>query len=144
MFQPASAGKGSYGYKGKGKGKGKGECWNCGETGHRAYECKNATKKGKGKAYGEDSWQQGKWNSGAHSICGLKEAKKKIDDEGFKAASSSTAAVQDRRLGLQVSGGAFERLQNEDEDDEEEEVQGFQSQASIYTEKKQKQEEHAK
>ena len=79
-----------------------------------------------------------------HSICGLKEARKKIDDEGFKAASSSTATVQDRRPGLQVSGGAFECLQNVDEDDEEDEVPGFQSQARIHAEKKQSQEEHAK
>ena len=42
--------------KGKGdskeKGKGQGECWNCGVTGHRALECKSATKKAKGKGMG--------------------------------------------------------------------------------------------
>ena len=89
------------------------------------------------------------------SLCGLKEVKKKVDEEGFtatkaetpaKAASSSTAvpnAVPDRRPVLQVSGGAFACLQD-DEEEEEEEVPGFQSQASIYEEKRQKQEEHAR
>ena len=131
---PPSAGKGAYGYKGKGKGdskgkgKGKGECWNCGESGHRSYECKNPTKNGKGGGRGKDGWQQ-KWQSGIHSIYGLKE-------------STVQAVVLDRCPGPQISSGSFACLQ-EDDEDEEEEAPGFQSQASIYAEKKQKQEEHA-
>ena len=53
--------------------------------------------------------------------------------------------VLDRCPGPQISSGSFACLQEDDEDEEEEEeeVPGFQSQASIYAEKKQKQEEHA-
>ena len=88
------------------------------------------------------------------SISGLTEPKAKTDkEEGFTdvkpeksanmvemggggsfAFSSLASSVLDCRPVLKVSGGAFERLQ-EDEEDEEEEAPGFQSQASMYEEK---------
>ena len=53
-------GKGEGGWKGKGEGNSfgypfPGECWGCGETGHREFECP----KGKGKSKG--SGAQGQW-----------------------------------------------------------------------------------
>ena len=120
----------------RGERKGKGECWNCGEAGHRFYDRKGC---------GKDSWQQ-QWQNGARSICGLTESKAKADEEGLTAVKPETSAktaascpapqtpVLDCRPVLRISGGAFERLQ-EDEEDEEEESRGSRAKLA-YTKKR--------
>ena len=55
---PKGPGKGNWNGKGKGKG-GQGECWNCGKTGHQAWECWSKGK-GKGKAYYASKAENGK------------------------------------------------------------------------------------
>ena len=148
MHEPTSTGKEAYSPKGKrkgdfkgGKGKGKGECWNCGEAGHRAYECKNPTKKGKGegKGYGQEDWRQRWQPGGVRSICGLTEAKTKTDEEGFAEAKPEKAAktirrtparktsMSDCRPVLTAKSGAFECLQEERDDAEEEQPLVFHS-----------------
>jgi hypothetical protein len=47
--------------KGKGKGGGKGfqgSCWQCGQSGHRAYECPGAANNGNTETNAVDTWQQ--------------------------------------------------------------------------------------
>lgn len=119
------------------KVRGKGNAGIAGKWATGRSSCKNATKKEKGEGYG----QHGTWT--IHFICGLKEAENNADGEGAAASSRGTTEVLARRSVPEVSGGSFALLQEEDEEDDDEEVPGFQSQASLYEEKKQKQKEHA-
>ena len=78
------------------KGKGKGECCGCGGFGHRAYECKDPTRRGKGKGFGKGDWQS-RWpqQDGAHTIspiCCLKETNTNIDEDGFTEVRPGEAA----------------------------------------------------
>ena len=51
--------------KGNGKGKGKG-CWNCGEPGHRRFECPYplGAQESAGKGWPQDTWTKGNWSKG--------------------------------------------------------------------------------
>ena len=136
---PPSAGKGQFGKaKGKGgKGKGKGECWNCGETGHRFFECQKL-KKGKGKGQGKGGWQ-GQWN-GVSMVCSLKEAKPKMDEDGFTIVDPAKAAktrlvteTEKQEPKTQINTKSFEALK---ETESENKVFKFQSNKSVYKKKK--------
>jgi hypothetical protein len=95
-------GKGEYG-KGKGKGKSKGfggECWQCGERGHRAYECP----KGKSMGIGSVEEEGDEINVGGVWSIGMVKAEPEwtvVQPKGRKKAADGP-----RALGRQISAVA--------------------------------------